>query len=436
MTPEELSAPPEGGVGWGDIFERIMNAIRKPTDAFEEYVNRNMEESERRALIAQGRLPNPRGGQDYPDQWQRTQSMPQPGALSPAPMRRAARSPVAPPAAAAPQGALAQGTDPWEQGVVDSANQNASMAIANEGQPVGALAAPARKGLAEQYRERMAGIREPEAGLTPEQQKKMRLDFFLNIMARSSKPGARFIGAAGEAGLDTSRSYDQSMKEARSIAERKAGQQREDAFREVTLSDKDEDNQARQRQLGISEEHYRNMDARDAERLKIVQQQMEQGNWQLIPAKGKGGATYQFFDRKTMQVRDTGIKIPDAGGGTDNRPDAVKLYEYIKKLPPEEQDKFLKTVGKGEKHGEPTATDVFKASMDRIKGDMTGKMTPEQAYRETRRLATLSTGAASAPTSVKRESKEWKEALADPRIGGDVKKLEAILKQAGIEITK
>jgi hypothetical protein len=381
----------------------------------------------------------PRGAPD-PDRWERMPA----GAL-PAPPQAVRRAPVvrtaapamsAPPA---PQGALSIGGDPWEGAVADSANQNAAMEAAmGGGGPAGApVQALARRTLADQYRERLGGIKEPEAALSEAQKKKLQMDFFLNLMARSSKPGARFIGAAGEAGLATSAGYDQAMKEARSIAERRTGQQREDAFREIGLADKDEDNQARARQLGIQEDHYKNMDARDAERLKLVQRQIDQGKWQLIPAKGKqGGGTYQLYDRDTGTVKDTGIKIPDAGGGTDNRPDAVKLYEYIKKLPEDEQKKFLATVGKGERHGQPTDTDVFKAAMARVEKDVTGKVTPDQAYREARRIATLSTGGHAAPTSIKRDSKEWKEALNDRRIGGDVKKLEAVLKQAGVEITK
>jgi hypothetical protein len=139
-------------------------------------------------------------------------------------------------------------TDPWEQGVTESAMQNAIMATRGgaDGEsvplttpsasrtPGGALTAAPRNILdgdtirrwAEALNSRLAGSvpRDPnkKATLTPEQQNKLRLDFFLNMLA--APRGTRMLESVGRAGLDVSKKFDALQRENRDRSQAQTAQ--------------------------------------------------------------------------------------------------------------------------------------------------------------------------------------------------------------------
>ena len=107
------------------------------------------------------------------------------------------------------------------------------------------------------------------------------------------------------AGLETSAGYRQEMEKAKTAAEKRRGEAREDVFRETGLGDKAEDNKRADRQLSIMEKHYGTQDKRDAERIALLREQVGQGrvevkfapNGQIIMWDKKSGKMDIFKDK-------------------------------------------------------------------------------------------------------------------------------------------
>lgn len=285
------AGPEEFGMGYGPT---VRDAITRRRAEFEQrrasmLAQRQAEEQDRTAY---GALEAPMAGTA---DWM-TDATLNPGA-SPGPVPNAAagippppppsgvmgpprppRARGARPGAPAPAGALSIGTDPWEGAVADSANQNAALATAGAlegGMPASAPAAP-RRSLGDRYAELTKGIdRGKGDALTADQKAQMQLDFFLGLMAKGSKRGSRLIGALGESGLEVSDKMRKQSETNKADARAARGEARDDAFRQVSFDDKDEDNQRAVRQLGMTEAHYKAMDVRDRERLVLETKKLE-----------------------------------------------------------------------------------------------------------------------------------------------------------------
>jgi hypothetical protein len=243
-------------------------------------------------------------------------------------------------------------------------------------QPMGALAeAPAeapRPSLMAQFRERTAAIPAADGKMSEEDKKQRQLEFFLNMLARGSQPGATFLPSMAKAGLDTSAGVraDREKAQTRAAAGRKEA--REDVFREITFGDKDEDN--------------RRGDKREDTRLKLLEKQINQGKVSVQKDASRG--TYVILDATTGQSKDTGIKFPkDKTGGNAN----IELIEYIRRLPEGERELAMKTLGRAPKEGDD-AVRVFDAAVKRVQGDLTGNVTTEQAVREAQEALRMARG--------------------------------------------
>lgn len=271
-----------------------------------------------------------------------------------------------------------------QRGVAASAGALGGVPVAGKPEPAGgasmvgnvaapaqvADAEPARKSLVDMYREMTKDLpKEAKGDLTPEQKQRMQMDFFLNMMARSSKPGSYMLGAAGESGLDTSKAMTDQENRNYDRSDRSNNKARDEAMRLLGLEDKDQDNVRADRREGRAEKRA---DADFALRKQIF----EDGRWKPVN-NGKTGTIVMV--NTNGEIKDTGIKI-DRG---DTRTAEERLVDRAQKDP-----KFLETLlalkGKG---GDITESGQFRAALDLIKGDLSGTMTGDQAAEKVRGLA-------------------------------------------------
>jgi hypothetical protein len=321
-------------------------------------------------------------------------------------------------AAPVPRGALEVGTEGFEGLAAQSAQDNAALAAL--GPAAVPVAAPAQPGLADRYRQRVAGI-DPMAGreLSKAQKDQLALDFYLRLLAAGSKPGARFLGSLGESGLGTSALMRQLQEVNRRDAGERARAAREEAFRELFFADKEADNQARLRQLGITEEHYRAMDVRDRERLRLLGQQIAQGKWRLME-DGKTG-NYILWDQDTGARKDTGIKVSTK----DTRPAEVQLIDRAIR-DPKFREALLELRGIGKKDD---VARVFEAAMDLQARDLMGRISPEEAMRRARNTMAVARGQAAPELPRFSTADELQRAIKEGKVKkGDRVIIEGIVK--------
>lgn len=201
----------------------------------------------------------------------------------------------------------------------------------------GALEAPpgrmpaARQSLQDMFRSRVAQIEKSTGDkLTDQQKSELQLDFFLRLMSSGSKPGATLLHSVGEGGLATSALSREMRERNKTDSRQRRTEDREDAFREIGLADRDEDNQRQQRHLDITDQHYKNMDARDRERLRAVAKQVEQGKWRVVNNAKTGTVT--LYDQESGATKDTGIKY-ERTSEKDTRSPEIQLIEHLKRNP-------------------------------------------------------------------------------------------------------
>ena len=220
-------------------------------------------------------------------------------------------------------------------------------------------ARPMSPSLDERYRAGMANIPGASPSLTPEQKAKLGLDFGLRLMANSSKRGASFSEALGNAGLGTSAEHGKEMDIARGTAEKRRGEAREDVFRETGFGEKSEDNRRADRQLSIMEKHYGAQDKRDAERIALLREQVGQGR---VEVKFAPNGQLVVWDKKSGKM--------DIFKDKDGKP-------YVM----------------GEKGG-ITAANMLDTASKMYSSDLSSNRTPEGAADEARRLITALSGQA------------------------------------------
>lgn len=230
-----------------------------------------------------------------------------------------------------------------------------------------APAAP-RQTLEEKFKEAIAKLpKEAKGQLTDEQKRRLELEFFLGMMARSSKPGAYMLGAAGESGLDVAGKARADEEKNLAHSEKALGRQREDVYRSVLFGDKDEDNRRADQRTAAEERRWQAGEKRlgeqtelERERIGILRKQMEQGKWQVVNNAKTG--TIVMYDADTGNVKDTGIKYDRK----DERPAEVQLIEHAMRNP-----KFLETLiqVKG-KEGGITEKDLLSAYSNAVRNDM------------------------------------------------------------------
>lgn len=101
-----------------------------------------------------------------------------------------------------------------------------------------------RKAMADIFREHLASIKKPEdGGITPEQKNMALLESSLAMMQASSRPGAKMLGAFGEAGQRGTALMREQQKENSGKAEKAQSEQLRNILTEMGLVDKDRDNE-------------------------------------------------------------------------------------------------------------------------------------------------------------------------------------------------
>jgi len=226
-----------------------------------------------------------------------------------------------------------------------------------------------RPSLMAQFREKTAALAPAEGKVSEQDKKQRKLEFFLNMLARN-KGGSTFLQNAAAAGLDTSAGMRSDSEKAQAKAAAARTQQREDIFREIGFGDKDEDN----RRGDLSEDR----------KLKLLEKQIQAGK--VSVQKNAATGTYVVLDAATGGSKDTKIKFPkNAESGNAN----IELIQYLEKLPTDQRERALKTLGRGEKDDTMT---VFKAAVDRVTSDLEGKQTMPTAVEEMRSGLDLARG--------------------------------------------
>lgn len=354
------------------------------------------------------------------------------GALPPA-LPKAPTKPVARPVAAAPvvAPAAAPAFAPRAGGVARGAlEEPPSEAAPQEAAPAtGALAAPLAQppapapSLAEQYAAKTAAIDKKVKGdLTPEQKKRLELGFWMAMLSGSSKDGARALGAFGDAGQGTLKQADAYEATNRALSGTEITQARDDAFKATGFGEKDADRAERVTHNAMTEK------ARQ-DQLALLKQQIELGKWHVINNAKTG--TVVLYDTKSGQSKDTGIKYDK----TDSRPAEIRLLEYLQSNP-KAMETALTMKGR---EGGLSEGEQFKAAMGLLKGDMTGKMTAADAAQRARDVAGAISGKGRSEVgsgvTVSRKSAPYQQALKDPRINGDAKKLDEAITKSGRTVT-
>jgi len=278
---------------------------------------------------------------------------------------------------------------PGPQGALDTGAGYDFGMTGNEGMPAtGALAGPAvaasRPGMAEMFRQRINAIEKASGqDLTDQQKKQLQLDFFLRLSEMGAKRGSTLLGSVGAGGLQTSALARQMQERNRTDASGRRREAREDAFRELSFEDKDQDN------IRADKREERTGKREDA-RIDLLRRQVEQGKWKVMD-NGKTG-TYVLFDQETGQTKDTGIKVPQKER-KDTRPAEIQLLEHLNKHP-EDFDILSKLRASKDKND---TDQIFEAATRRLVEDSkygggTSRPSVDEVVRDAQRAMTLARG--------------------------------------------
>jgi len=222
------------------------------------------------------------------------------------------------------------------------------------------------KSLAEEWRKRSGEIRRDAKGdLTPEQRANAELNFFLGLMAKSARPGARMLGAFGESGQESLKGVAEQQDKNLTRSERKIQQSRDDLYKEMGFENMDRDDKRADRRATIEENRWKATNENDKARLRLLMQQIKQNQWKVLDSKG---GTYQLYDAETGTTKDNGIKSP---GSKDDRPAEVRLLEHLRKNP-DDLKTLLQLKGK-DTSGQVTEAKMFDSVMRNLKPDDAGK---------------------------------------------------------------
>jgi anti-sigma28 factor (negative regulator of flagellin synthesis) len=262
-----------------------------------------------------------------------------------------------------PQGALgaeAIDTDPYEGLVAGSAQQGIESSVRGAlAQEDSAAAPPARRAsLADRYAKRVGEI--PAAGdgsLSPDQKSQAQLDFFLSLLA-NNKPGSRFLQNAGASGLAVSGQVRDTREKNKRDASGRRRDAMDEAFKEVSFADRDEDNQT------------------GRERVELLKKQLEQGKFKV--EKSADGLVLIDGNTGTSKV----IK------GEDGKPlmpksdnPNIDFYKWLLD-DPKRAEFFMQS-----KSRDKNDTDqIVDAATKLLSTDLTGRLTPEDALMRARQI--------------------------------------------------
>lgn len=245
-----------------------------------------------------------------------------------------------------------------------------------------------------EYQAAMAKLRRmPQGDLTPMQKKQLQMDFFLNLMARGSKPGSRFLGNLGQAGLDTSAAFTKEQDKNRKQESDALAREREDVNNLFRVKGDD---------FARGESRRRNLvgEGQTDRRLGMLEQQVKQGAFKVMETPN-GYVLYDARTGSTKPVMGADGK-PVMPNTKDERPAEIKLLEYLKKNP--EALKLLQeTKGKG---GSGLSDKDLVTSAVKLTGDSLGETSYEDAVKKIRSTF----GGATAPQRPANEADAIKQA--------------------------
>jgi hypothetical protein len=286
-------------------------------------------------------------------------------------------------------------------GALEGAEARPATGMGTNAGPQGALdAGPTAqpKSLQDQYAALIAKAQAQKGNggkLTPEQQSQLRMDMYLGLLARGSKPGATLLGSVGESGLEVSgkaRAEIEKNKAAELAAHREA---MDEAFKQMGFADKDADNARGDRREARESKRDDRLDTRDRERIDILRRQAEQGKWKALPNVKTG--TYQLYDQETGTTKDTGIKIDVA----NKEPAELQVLRAAQRDPALLQT-LLAVKGKGF-----SDEDVVDKALKLVQGSM-GQVSLDDAMAQIRRASGAPGGgtAGALPAGVPKGSKQ------------------------------
>lgn len=265
------------------------------------------------------------------------------------------------------QGALT--ADPWEFAMGESAAQNAALTAAGGalGQPDGGMmrtSAP-RKGLREQYEEAIAKIQKEGKGeLSQEQKGWLLIDLGTRMMARSSKPGATLISAAGESGAEVSGRAQDQIEKNRTREKESRREALDSALRAINFEKADRDDIRADRKEDREEKRYGAQDERERQRIDLLRQQVDQGKKQIKESED-GFVLIDTTGKNPPAL----IKDPATGKPfkpTDKSNPNIEFYKWLMEDPKRSQF-FLQ--GRG-KDADTNSEETFEKALQKFAADV------------------------------------------------------------------
>lgn len=258
----------------------------------------------RNSLIAGGARPTSEGAQAVPTTAFTAQI---PGEFGGAPAQAPARP--APMRGSRVSSPVAGGRGAFTEPTAEATQPTVASVIPGMESPQGAFTPPPpTRSMADEYRRRSGEIgRTPDGSLTETQKRQLELDFFLGMMAKSSQPGARMLGAFGESGLDVSKQATALMDKNLTLSRDQIAQKRADLLAEMGFADKDADNTRADRRATTEEKRWASTDKKDTERLQLMRDQFERDGTKVVGEKvlANGNIGFMTADKKVV---DSGVK--------------------------------------------------------------------------------------------------------------------------------
>lgn len=259
-----------------------------------------------------------------------------PRAIAPsAPVRRTGaltNSPAQPGATVIPEEQAAGGALP--QAPIQQAAPQAQEATAP---------GPQEKTLAQMFKERMDQIPQVDMNkLDGDQKHQLALQFFMNLMARGGEAnGKSVLGNVGDSGIDTLKTFRniQNQNNQNMIGQRT--RESENAFRELQLADRDQDNKTQSRRFDIMEKRFSEgkWSLQETENGHVLMD--DKGNVKPVPgdiklkSKDTRHATIELLDHfrknpKDLALMDRINASKKTGSGDDS--DAVSEKDRVKMI--------------------------------------------------------------------------------------------------------
>jgi len=249
----------------------------------------------------------------------------------------------------------------------------------------GTIGAPASRDLGELYRQRISGIQQPKGDLSPEQQARLRRNFFMQMLA-NNKPNSRLLQNAGAAGVATSE--EGRAQQERNLTRGTQQQQfsRDEAYREMALK-----HQSRLEELQAERNKIDGTTKEGQLKLREIQAEMAQLRAQT--------AAIDPLDRSVRTIR-----------------------KYAPEMTPREA--LTTALNRGnDREGLEASREYSRMNVERLKQGLPA--ISKQGFDFQQKYG----------SDISRKSAIYQQILNDPRIGKDTKKADALLQnELGVRV--